>query len=172
MARVAVVVANGFGLGDMTVLCKGLAEAGHHVVVVSPKKHSVRAWDNTRWDGDIPVDLAAIDAQAQDFAALALPGGILGADTLRADEAIVHLVRGAALLGRPVAALGHAVWVLVEAGLAPGRAMTGAPSVRGDLVNAGAHWQDAPAVEDGKVITGRSSHDAGAFTDLIRTTLV
>ncbi|HTH18279.1 MAG TPA: DJ-1/PfpI family protein [Magnetospirillum sp.] len=168
MARVAVAVASGFEQSEMTMICRTLAESGHRAVVVSPKKHSVRAWDNTHWGGDLPVDVPAIDAEAQDFAAIVLPGGVLSADTLRADEAIVRLVRDAAVQGKPVAALGHAVWVLVEAGLARGRAMTGAPSVESDLINAGANWSDLPAVEDGKVITGHHGHDTAAFMDLVR----
>ncbi|MBC7906749.1 MAG: DJ-1/PfpI family protein [Rhodospirillaceae bacterium] len=167
MANVAVVVASGFEQGEMTILCKVLAQAGHRVVVVSPKKHSVRAWDNTHWNGDIPVDVAAIDAEAQDFAALVLPGGLIGADTLRADDFIIGLVRDAATQGKPVAALGHAVWVLIEAGLAKGRLMTSAPAIRSDAVHAGADWQDAAAVEDGKVVTGRHGHDVNSFADLV-----
>ncbi len=168
MAKVAMVVASGFEQGEMTILCKALAEDGHRLVVVSPKKHSVRSWDNTHWNGDIPVDVAAIDAEAQDFAALVLPGGLIGADTLRADEPIIRLVRDAAIQGKPVAALGHAVWVLIEAGLAKGRTMTSAPAIRSDVVHAGATWQDAAAVEDGKVITGRHGHDVVSFAELVR----
>lgn len=167
MAMVAVVVASGFEQGEMTQICRGLADAGHRVSVVSPKKHAVRAWDNTHWGGDLPVDVTAIDAEAQDFAAIVLPGGVLSADTLRADEAIVRLVRDAAVQGKPVAALGHAVWVLIEAGLAKDRAMTGAPSLKTDLIHAGAQWSDAPAAEDGKVITGHHGHDLPAFMELV-----
>ncbi|MBC7953387.1 MAG: DJ-1/PfpI family protein [Rhodospirillaceae bacterium] len=167
MANVAMVVANGFEQSEMTILCKALSQAKHRVVVVSPKKHSVRSWDNTHWNGDIPVDVAAIDAEAQDFAAIVLPGGLIGADTLRADEPIVRLVRDAAIQGKPVAALGHGVWVLIEAGLAKGRSMTSAPAIRSDLVHAGAAWQDTPAVEDGKVITGRHGHDVNSFAELV-----
>jgi protease I len=167
MANVAMVVASGFEQGEMTILCRALSEDGHRLVVVSPKKHSVRSWDNTHWNGDIPVDVAAIDAEAQDFAALVLPGGLIGADTLRADEFIIRLVRDAATQGKPVAALGHAVWVLIEAGLAKGRAMTSAPAIRSDVVNAGATWQDSAAVEDGKVVTGRHGHDVVSFAELV-----
>lgn len=163
MAKVGIVVASGFEQAGLTALCKALAEAGHHIAVVSTKKHAVRSWDNTHWNGDIPVDVAAVDAQAQDFAALALPGGILGADTLRSDDFIIRLVRDAAAQGRPVAAMGHAVWVLIEAGLARGRMMTSHPAIRTDVANAGAMWRDQDVVNDGAVISGRNSHDVGAF---------
>lgn len=167
MARIAVVIANGFEQADMAAISRILAAAGHHLLVVSPKKHAVRGWDNTHWGGDLPVDVAAIDAEAQDFAAVVLPGGVLSADTLRADRDIVRLVRDAAVQGKPVAALGHAAWVLVEAGLARNRRMTGAPSTHTDLVHAGAQWSDAPAAEDGRVITGQHSHDVEAFAELV-----
>ncbi|MCR6631303.1 MAG: DJ-1/PfpI family protein [Magnetospirillum sp.] len=171
MAQVAVVIASGFEQAEMTAICAGLAAAGHRLSVVSPKKHAARGWDNTHWGADLPVDVAAIDAEAQDYAAVVMPGGVLSADTLRADEAIVRLVRDTAVQGKPVAALGHAVWVLIEAGLAKQRRMTGAPSVKSDLIHAGADWADVPAVEDGKVITGHHGHDVGAFVDLVRGAL-
>lgn len=163
MARIGVVVASGFAQTEMTVLCKALAEAGHRVVVISPKKQAARAWDNTHWNGDIPVDVAAEEAKAEDYAALALPGGILSADTLRSDAVIVRLLQDAATQGRPVAATGHAVWALIEAGLARGRAMTSHPAIRTDVGNAGATWRDEPVVADGRVITGRHGHDIAAF---------
>lgn len=171
MARVAVVIANGFEQAEMAAISRTLAHAGHNVQVVSPKKHAVRGWDNTHWGGDLPVDVAAIDAEAQDFAAVVLPGGVLSADTLRADRDIVRLVRDAAVQGKPVAALGHAAWVLVEAGLAKGRHLTGAPSLHSDLVNAGAEWEDQPAAEDGKVITGQHGHDVETFSGLVAAAL-
>ncbi|MGE5477784.1 MAG: DJ-1/PfpI family protein [Bacteroidales bacterium] len=172
MARVALVIASGFEQAGTESIRRTLAQAGHHVAVVSPKKHAARGWDNTHWGADLAVDVAAIDAEAQDFAAIVLPGGLLSADTLRADTDIVRLVRDTAVQGKPVAALGHAVWVLVESGLARGHRMTGAPSIHSDLIHAGANWTDAPATEDGKVITARHGHDAEAFTQLVLAALV
>ena len=163
MANVGLVVASGFEQGEMTAICKELAQAGHAVKVVSTKKHAARSWDNTRWNGDVPVDVAAVDAEAQDFDALVLPGGILSADTLRSDEFIIRLVRDAAAQGKTVAAIGHAPWVLIEAGLAQGRGVTSHPAIRTDLANAGGQWRDEPFVIDGKVVTGRHSHDVVAF---------
>ncbi|HSV29867.1 MAG TPA: DJ-1/PfpI family protein, partial [Candidatus Omnitrophota bacterium] len=148
---------------DMTAICKELAQAGHSVRVVSPKKQAARSWDNTRWNGDMPVDVAAVEAEARDFDALVLPGGLLSADTLRSDDFIIRLARDAAAQGKPVAALGHAPWVLVEAGLVKGRAVTSHPAIRTDLANAGGQWRDEAFVADDGVITGRHSHDAVAF---------
>lgn len=167
MARVALVIASGFEQAEAEAINRALAQAGHHVAVVSPKKHAVRGWDNTHWGGDLPVDVTAIDAEAQDFAAIIMPGGVLSADTLRADGDVVRLVRDAAVQGKPVAALGHAAWVLIEAGLAKERRMTSAPSIHSDVIHAGADWSDSPATEDGKVITAQHAHDVGAFTELV-----
>lgn len=163
MARIGVVVASGFEQAEMTALCKALTAAGHTVAVVSTKKHAARSWDNTHWNGDLPVDVAAVDAAAKDFAALVLPGGILSADTLRSDEFVVRLVQDAATEGKPVAAMGHAAWVLIEAGLARGRTMTSHPAIRTDVGNAGATWRDEAVVADANVITGRHAHDVSAF---------
>lgn len=171
MARIAVVVASGFEQANLDAILGAVSRAGHAATLVSPKKHAVRGWDNTHWGADLPVDMAAIDAEAQDYAAMVLPGGVLSADTLRADSDIIRLVRDAAIQGKPVAALGHAAWVLVEAGLAKGRHLTGAPSLRSDLVNAGAQWTDSPAAEDGNVITARHGHDVEAFSKLVLAAL-
>lgn len=159
MATVAVVVASGFEQAEMAVLCRTLAEAGHVTRVVSPKKQSVRAWDNARWDGDVPVDVAAVDARAGDFDALVVPGGLISADTLRSDAHVIRLFRDAAAAGKPVAVSGHAPWVLVETGLANGRSVTSHPAIRTDLTNSGATWMDQPVVEAGNVLSGRHGHD-------------
>lgn len=167
MAHVALVVASGFEQAQMTAICKALAQAGHSLSVVSPKKHSVRSWDNTRWNGDMPVDLAAIEADPGAFDGLVMPGGLIGADTLRSDHAIIALAAGCAAQGKPVAALGHAVWVLAEAGLLKGRHATSHPAIRSDVENAGAHWMDDAAIADGPIITGRHAHDVDSFIDRV-----
>lgn len=171
MATVAVVVASGFEQSELTVLCRTLAEAGHAVRIVSPKKHAVRAWDNTRWNGDIPVDVAAVDAQPADYDAVVIPGGLIGADTLRADEQVIRLVRDTAAAGKPVAALGHAPWVLIEAGLVGGRQATSHPAIRSDLANAGATWVDRAVAEAGGLVTGRHGHDVGEFAAAVARAL-
>lgn len=167
MAHVALVVASGFEQAQMTVICKALAQAGHEFRLVSPKKQSVRAWDNTHWGGDVPVDVAAIEADAGSFDALVLPGGLIGADTLRSDRAIIELAAECAAQGKPVAALGHAVWVLAEAGLLEGRRATSHPAIRTDVENAGARWIDDAAVADSPIITGRHAHDVDSFIDKV-----
>lgn len=163
MKAVAVLVASGFEQVELTTICTRLAEAGHRVVVVSTKKHDVRSWNNTRWSGDIPVDLHVTDADPHALEAVVVPGGLLSADTLRADGFAVELVRAVAARGGVIATMGHGAWMLAESGLAKGRAVTGHPAVRTDLVNAGGNWTDAPVAADGKVVSGRNTHDSGAF---------
>lgn len=167
MAHLALVVASGFEQAQLTEICKALTQAGHTIGIVSPKKRSVRAWENMRWGGDIPVDEAAMDAEASSFGAIVLPGGLIGADTLRSDPAVIALVRACAAQGKPVAALGHAVWVLAEAGLLKDRAATSHPAIRTDVENAGARWTDTPALADGTIITGRHAHDTSSFIDRV-----
>lgn len=171
MGTIALLVANGFEQAELTAIARAMAEAGHRTRLVSTKKHEVRAWDHARWGGDLPVEVAAAEARSADYDALAIPGGVLSADTLRADAAVVALVAEAASLGRPVAATGHAPWVLIEAGLARGRAVTSHPAIRTDLVNAGARWRDEPAVAEAGVITGRHGHDLPVLTALLAMAL-
>lgn len=171
MAMVGVLVANGFEQGDMTALCRALADAGHAVLVVSTKKQEVRSWDHARWNGDLPVDVAVVDAELRELAALVLPGGLMSADTLRSDEAAVRLVVDAARSGRVVAAMGHAPWVLIEGGLVRGRAVTSHPAIRTDLANAGALWRDDPVVAEGGLITGRHGHDTPAVAEAVAAAL-
>jgi protease I len=171
MATVAVIAASGFEAEDVTQIFKTLATAGHRVVLVSPKKHEVRGWRHGQWNGDLPVDVAAVDARGGDYDAVVLPGGVLSADTLRADQAVVEMVIEAADQGIPVAAMGHAAWVLVEAGLARGREATSHPAIRRDLENAGASWRDEPAVDSDGVITGRHGHDLPAFLERLADAL-
>lgn len=167
MAVVGMVVASGFEQADMTAICAVLTRGGHKLLLVSPKKQSVRSWDNTRWNGDLPVDVAAVESKADMFEALVIPGGILSADTLRADEAIIQLVVDSAAQGKVVAALGHGGWVLIEAGLVRGATVTSHPAIRTDMNNAGGIWTDNPFAAHNTIITGRHSHDATTFAEAV-----
>ncbi|MBF0305702.1 MAG: DJ-1/PfpI family protein [Alphaproteobacteria bacterium] len=157
--RVAILVASGFELAEFEAMREILEQAGIAVPVVSAKKHEVRGWDNTDWADSVPVEVAVLDASPADWDAVMIPGGLIAADTLRADQHAVRLVRDALDHGIPVAAIGHAPWVLSEAGALRGRRVTSHPAIRTDLENAGAHWLDEAAVVDGGVITGRHRHD-------------
>lgn len=157
--RVAILVASGFELAEFEGMRDILEQAGIAVPVVSAKKHEVRGWDNTEWADSVPVEVAVLDARPADWDAMAIPGGLISADTLRADQHAVRLVRDALDRGIPVAAIGHAPWLLIEAGAVRGRRVTSHPAIRTDLENAGAQWVDQAAAVDGGVITGRHRHD-------------
>lgn len=161
--RVALLVAGGSEQSEVTVLREVLAEAGAEAVVVSPKKLEVQLWMNIEWGDVVSVDTTVLDAQARDYDALIIPGGLIGADTLRIDRQAVQLVRDFLDRRKPVGAMGHAVWVLIEAEAIAGRMVTSLESIRTDVVNAGGTWLDDAAVLDRHVITGRHHHDLPDF---------
>ncbi len=132
-------------------------------MVLSPKKHAVRLWLNVDWGEVIPVETPVRDSQAEDYDALVIPGGVIAADTLRADRQVVKLVRDFLAQDKPVGAMGHAVWVLIEAEAVNGRMVTSIESIRSDVSHAGGTWVDDAAVHDGHVITGRHHHDLPDF---------
>ena len=161
--RVALLVAPGSAQSELSVLQKVLDDAGAHPVVVSPKKHEVRLWANADWGETIPVDRPVVTSLADDYDALIIPGGVMAADTLRADRQAVGLVRDFLGQDKPVGAMGHAVSVLIEAEAVLGKIVTSIESIRSDVVHAGGTWVDDPAVRDGHVITGRHHHDLPDF---------
>lgn len=145
-----------------------LREAGATVTVAAPETGSVQTLVLDKDLGpEVPVDVAHETVKAADFDALVLPGGTLNADALRADETAQFLVRAFAADGKPVAAICHAPWILVETGLVDGRDVTSVPTIRTDLVNAGGTWSDQEVVIDEtdgfRLITSRTPDDLDAF---------
>ncbi|WP_058555616.1 type 1 glutamine amidotransferase domain-containing protein [Thiohalocapsa sp. ML1] len=135
-----------------------LREAGAHVMLLGTGKHSYRGKHGLAAEPDAPVSTAA----PGDFDALVIPGGY-APDRMRRDVALLALVRGIAELGRPVAFICHAGWVPISAGIVAGRRVTSVPSIRDDLENAGAHWEDSEVVQDGPLISSRHPGDLPAF---------
>lgn len=160
---IGLLVASGFDEMELTVARQAFEEEGAETRVVSPKKHEVRGWRNTDWGASFAVDVAVIDANPKDFDGLMVPGGLISADTLRSDPHAVALVREALKQNVPVAALGHAPWLLIEAGAVRGRAVTSMNALKTDLQNAGALWRDEPIVADRGIVTGRHHHDLPDF---------
>ncbi|MDN5687866.1 MAG: type 1 glutamine amidotransferase [Brachybacterium sp.] len=147
---------------------EALREAGATVTVAATKAGTVQTLVLDHDFGpEVPVDTTYDAVQANDFDALVLPGGTLNGDALRTDETVQSLVRGVAEAGRPVAAICHAPWILVESGLVDGRRLTSVPTIRTDMVNAGAEWVDEEVVLDDsggfRLITSRSPDDLDAF---------
>jgi protease I len=157
--RVAALVASGFEQVELSEPRRTFDRVGAHVDIVSPKKDSVRAWNRTDWGDDLQVNVHLGDVEPNRYSALLIPGGLLSIDHLRMDQRAVDLVSAFVRARKPVAALCHGVWLLVEAGAVSGRAVTSYPSLRTDLENAGARWCDEPVVVDGMILTLRRPDD-------------
>ncbi len=161
--NVAILVTDGFEQVELTEPRKALDEAGAKTQIVSPKNEHVRAWKFTDWGIELPVDLKLNDARPDDFDALLLPGGVINPDRLRIDPKAVAFVKAFFDDGRPVAAICHGPWTVIEAGAARGRRITSWPSLKTDLKNAGADWVDQEVVVDKGLVTSRSPDDIPAF---------
>ena len=168
MARVAILVGEGFEDAEFEVPLRCIGQAGHEVVVVGAK--SGERVSGKRGEAHADVALAAHDAYPDDFDALVIPGGH-GPDHLRLYPDVVDFVRGFMETHKTVAAICHGPQLLIEANEVRGRTLTSWPSVRTDLINAGASWVDEPVVTDGNLITSRNPADLDAFCSAITTRL-
>lgn len=159
----AILVTDGFEQVELTEPRKALDEAGATTRIVSPKRESVRAWNFTDWGIDLPVDVGLDEARPEDFDALLLPGGVINPDSLRMNPDAVAFAKAFFDSGKPVASICHGPWTVIETGAARGRRMTSWPSLKTDLVNAGADWVDEEAVVDRDLLTSRNPDDIPAF---------
>jgi protease I len=161
--RVAILVADGFEQVELTGPREALTEAGARTAIVSPANGSVQGWKHfdkaDRFDVDVPLS----SANAEDFDALLLPGGVANPDQLRTMTKAVAFVRSFFEAGKPVAAICHGLWPLIDAGVAKGRTVTSWPSLKADLTNAGATWVDKEVVTDRGLVTSRKPDDIPAF---------
>jgi protease I len=161
--RVAAIVDNGFEQVELTEPRKALQDAGATVDVISPQSGSVKGWEHTKWGDDVPVDRTLTEARSNDYDALLLPGGVMNPDKLRMNPEAVRFVKTFVDSGKPIAAICHGPWTLIEAGAVQGRTMTSWPSLQTDLKNAGAHWVDQECVVDHGLVTSRKPDDIPAF---------
>lgn len=161
--RVALLVTTGFEQVELTKPRQALQNAGATTDLVSPKEGTLRAWQIDDWGDDFEVDVTLDEADPQQYDALVLPGGVMNPDYLRVNDKAVEFTRFFFDTDKPVAAICHGPWTLIEAGVVQGRRMTSYHSIRTDLINAGAEWVDEEAVVDGKLITSRNPDDIPAF---------
>jgi protease I len=161
--KVAILVAEGFEQVELTEPRKALDEAGATTKVVSPARGEVQGWKHFDKADKVRVDVPLDDADAEDFDALLLPGGVANPDQLRTNPRAVAFVRGFFEAGKPVAAICHAPWTLIEAGVVNERSVTSWPSLKTDLINAGARWVDREVVTDNGLVTSRKPDDIPAF---------
>jgi protease I len=166
---IAILATDGFEQVELTEPKKNLEKAGAKVMVLSVEKTptEIKGWNKDRWGKKVSVDGRVAQADPAEFDALVLPGGQMNPDKLRTDEDAVSFVRRFAKSGKPVAAICHGPWTLIEAGLVKGKTMTSWPSVHTDLQNAGANWVDKEVVVDGQFITSRKPDDIPAFSEKI-----
>jgi protease I len=163
--RVALLVTDGFEESELTEPKKAIENAGGEAVIVSPKRGKVRAWRHDEWGEKMAVDEVVGSADPESFDGLVLPGGVMNPDHLRTDDDVRHFVQKFRLLERPIAAICHGPWTLIDAGVIEGRMMTSYPSLRKDLENAGARWVDEPVVVDGQLVTSRKPADLPEFCE-------
>ncbi len=161
--RVAILATDGVERVELLEPRKALDEAGARTVVVSPKTGKIKSWEHGQWGDDILVDQSLDNVRADDFDALLLPGGVMNPDRLRQNENAVQFVRSFFDAGKPVAAICHAPWMLVEAVVVAGRTLTSWPSLRTDIRNAGGEWVDREVVTDEGLVTSRKPDDIPAF---------
>lgn len=160
---VAILATDGFEQSELFEPLRVLQEAGADVKIVSLKSGEIKGWDKKNWGKSIGVDLTVAKANAEDFDGLVLPGGVMNPDSLRLDEEAVAFVREIGEAGKPIGAICHGPWTLINADLVRGRTITSWPSLEADLTNAGATWIDQEVVTDSGLVTSRKPADLPAF---------
>ncbi len=165
--RVAVVATDGVEQVELTSPKRALEGHGVKVDIIAPKSGHIRAWKHTEWGERIAVDHAIEEARADDYDALVLPGGVMNPDKLRRDERVLAFVRRFFDENKPVAVICHGPWTLIDAGVVKGRHLTSYPSLKRDLQNAGARWDDRQVVIDGNLVSSRNPGDLPAFEDAL-----
>lgn len=161
--KIAILVENGFEQIELTSPKKALEEEGADVDIISPQEKKVRSWEKSNWGKDFDVDVNIDQANPNDYTGLVLPGGVMNPDKLRMNEKAVTFVKSFFENGKPICAICHAPWTLIETGALQGRELTSYPSLKTDLKNAGARWIDKEVVMDQGLVTSRRPDDLEAF---------
>lgn len=161
--KVAILVADGFEQVELTEPRQALDKAGAKTAIVSPSETEVQGWNHDEKADKFAVDEPLAHARSDDYDALLLPGGVRNPDQLRTMTRALEFVRGFVASGKPVAAICHAPWTLIEADVVKGRKVTSWPSLETDLRNAGAEWVDREVVVDHGLVSSRKPDDIPAF---------
>jgi protease I len=162
-ARILIIATDGYERSELRVPLEQLRAKGAKVTIASPEKRPIKSWAGKDWGDTVDVDITLDTVSIDDFDALVIPGGVINPDLLRREDKAVAIVRDFVASGKVVAAVCHGPWLLVEADALRGRKATSFASIRTDVVNAGADWQDAPVVTDQGIITSRQPSDLDAF---------
>ncbi|MGV3619299.1 MAG: type 1 glutamine amidotransferase domain-containing protein [Archangium sp.] len=161
--KIAIVATEGFEFSELTEPRKALREAGHQAHVVAPKPGQLRGWQKGDWADSVEVDATLADSDPGTYDALVLPGGTLNADHLRTDRDALAFVKHFTSNAKPIAAICHGAWTLIEVDYVRSKKMTSVGAIKTDLINAGARWIDGEAVVDGNFVTSRTPDDLPAF---------
>jgi len=161
--KIAILATHGFEESELKSPKEYLEQQGWTAEIISPESGSIRSWADKNWGPDYTVDTVLDQANAADYDALVLPGGVMNPDQLRLNEQALTFVRAFFEAGKPVAAICHGPQILISAGVVKGRTLTSFPSVKTDLVNAGAQWIDQEVVTDNGLVTSRTPADLPAF---------
>lgn len=161
--KIAVLVASGFEQSELEGPCKALEEAGADTHIVSPEDGEVKGWQHDKFGDSFVVDVKLKGTKVENYDALLLPGGVMNPDKLRTVPEAVAFVRAFFEAGKPVAAICHGPQTLIEADVVEGRKLTSYPSIKTDLINAGALWVDEAVVTDQGLVTSRKPDDIPAF---------
>jgi protease I len=161
--KVAILATNGFEQSELFEPLKAIKNEDAEVHIVSLEKGSIKGWSGDDWGESIDVDVTIDEIDGSEYDALVLPGGQINPDLLRVNDRAVAFVRKMVSDKKPVAAICHAPWLLIEAGAAKGRDLTSYHSIKTDVINAGANWLDEEVVVDDGIVTSRNPDDLPAF---------
>lgn len=161
--KIAILATDGFEQSELLVPLNSLREAGAEVHVVSLKAGEIKGWDEKDWGQSVPVDKSLDSASADDYDAIVLPGGQINPDLLRVEAKAIDFIKSFWEQKKVVAAICHAPWLLVEAGIVKGRKVTSFQSIKTDVINAGGLWEDSAVVTDQGLVTSRKPDDLEAF---------
>jgi len=161
--KIACIVTDGFEQEELTKPKQALEQEGAVVDIIAPNQGKVRGWKSKNWGDEFSINLDTSTAKAEDYQALLLPGGVINPDSLRIIPAVIEFIKKIAHANKPIAAICHGPWTLINAELVRGKKVTSWPSLKIDLINAGAHWVDQEVVVDGMLITSRNPGDIPAF---------
>lgn len=167
--RVAILIADGFEQSEMEDPRKALTDAGAETMIVSPAQGKVKGWKSKTWGDEFPVDLKLGQANPEDFDALLLPGGLINPDKLHLETKAIDFVKSFVKAKKPIAAICHAPWILINAEGVKGKNITSYDSIKIDLINAGAKWVDKEVVVDENIVTSRKPDDIPAFNKAMIT---
>ena len=165
--KIAILATDGFEKSELFQPYEALKNENAEVHIVSIKEGEIKSWEDGNWGKTISVDILVNDANESDYNALVLPGGVINPDLLRINEDALSFIKDFFKSGKPVAAICHAPWLLVSAGVIENRKVTSYKSIVDDIKNAGAHWVDEEVVVDSGLVTSRNPNDLPAFIDKI-----